>query len=235
MSREDNSLDEFGGEPNISCEDSRIWLVVELLCTWEWPGGDALSQVLPYLWSLARSPAGDSEYNLLWGTLKGLFIGSSSSSGSKVNSSVPIFAAVEDFCTGIEEPFLRALLVLLQGLTGKEDRWTVSDARLMFRAYATRQEAAEFVSPICDIKILPHVLTVLMPILRKRGIGSADTSVEEEWQSFLQTAVSLWVQKAMTGPPLVAFESDSQFSGMPMFSAIDFALFGLLTSFFHCF
>ncbi|CAM6128753.1 unnamed protein product [Calypogeia fissa] len=212
MIKEDNLPEKLAREPRLSGESCRTWVVVELLCTWEWPGGNALSQVLPYLWYIARSPEGSSEYSLLWGTIQGLFVGSSNSSGSNLDTSLSSGAA-EDDGAGQKEPFLRALLVLLQGLLEKEDGWSIFDARSLFRLYITKHEAADFVSPICDVQILPRVLAVMMPILRKRGLESADTSSEEEWQSFLQTAVSLWVQKALTGPPLVAFETDPKISG----------------------
>lgn len=213
---EENLPNEVVGGSKEFCESCRIWLAVELLCTWEWPGGNALIQVLPYLWSFARSRDGSCESSLLWGTIRALFVGSSNSNVSKAGGvSVPISAAVDNYRTVSEEPFLRALLSLLQGLLEKEDGWSIFDARVLFRLYVTQQEAADFVSPICAVQILPQVLAVLMPSLRKRGTGSDDADKDDEWQSFLQTAVSLWVQKAMTGPPLVALDSDSQISGIP--------------------
>lgn len=224
MDKEDNLSEKLARESKLSRESCRTWVVVELLCTWEWPGGNALSQVLPYLWSIARSPEGSSEFSLIWGTIEGLFVGSSNSSGSNFTTSISSVAAGDDDDAAPKEPYLRALLVLLQGLLEKEDGWSIFDARALFRLYVTKQDAADFVSPICDVKILPRVLTVMMPILRKRSI--ADTSSEEEWQSFLQTAVSLWVQKALAGPPLTAL-TGSEISGTPSLNQ----LLSLLTFF----
>ncbi|BBN16555.1 E3 ubiquitin-protein ligase listerin [Marchantia polymorpha subsp. ruderalis] len=199
------------------CSQScRTWLVVELLCTWEWPGGTASQSVIPLLCSLSRTKRESTDFHLLWNVIETLFVGASNACNRDSSSENRSFTGFEDDKKSMDEPFLRALLKLLKGLLEMEDGWSKADTRLLFRQFVTNQDVVTFVSPICDIRILPSVLSVLMPTLRRKpgSVEKIDSSVEEEWHSLLKTAVSEWLLLAMSATPLVACDEYSKYSGV---------------------
>ncbi|KAL3679930.1 hypothetical protein R1sor_022886 [Riccia sorocarpa] len=184
---------------DLSIQPNRTWLVVELLCTWQWPGGGAPHSVLPFLYSLSRTNKQSDDSLLLWKVIETLFMGASQTVSAIENSK------------NMEEPFLRALLKLLSGLLEMEDGWTKADTRRLFREVVTKEDSVNFVSPLCDIRILPSVLSVLMPALRRKASNAEDNEggAEEEWQLHLKNAVCGWLLLAKKTAPLVTYDDQS--------------------------
>ncbi|KAL2613161.1 hypothetical protein R1flu_024853 [Riccia fluitans] len=207
------------GVTDSSSQPCRTWLVVELLCTWQWPGGSVLNShsVLAFLCSLSRSNRQSSDSFLLWNVIETLFMGASQAASHDSSADFrPGFSPLENDKKSMEEPFLRALLKLLRSLLEMEDGWSKADTRKLFRELVTNHDSVNFVSSVCDIRILPSILSVLMPALRKKTgiIEDTDGGVEEEWQLLLKNAVCEWLLLAKATAPLVAHDDLSIDSGI---------------------
>lgn len=180
-----------------SSSSNRVWLIVELLCTWEWPGGAAPTTLIKFLCEVARNAKGQKIPHLLRMCIQSLFEGSSLFSSNQVQE------GVED-CSLLEsDPYTNALLMLLRALLWDEGAWGNSEAYQFFFQYVSKS-SAEAKTSMCSLKVLPAVLPILMPIMRQPA-SETFAGFLEEGQSLKQD-VSEWLSKALSYPPLNSCE-----------------------------
>ncbi|GLT26789.1 hypothetical protein SLA2020_018310 [Shorea laevis] len=187
---------------------SRAWLAAEVLCTWKWPGGNALTSFLPTLTSFAKIENGsslgcllDSIFNIL---LDGaLFHGGSC---SKCLSTIPLTWG-EEF-QDIEEPFLRALIALLFTLF-KENMWGAEKAMTLFELLVNKLFIGEAVNTNC-LRIFPLILCTLMPpicTMSKSGECGSDDKHDMLEVNQIQHTIKSWLQRTLSFPPLLTWQS----------------------------
>lgn len=189
-----------------------VWLVIELLCTREWPGGSAQHNLVPFLCECARKSEGENFPLLLEVCLRSLFVGSSSfSSEYSTMASVDLWVDEEDVSKSESNPFTSALLLLLRALLDGEVAWGREDAQRLLFEYVVKSESAENFPLLCSNRVLPSVLSILMPVIRKQPTSMAE-GVFKDGQS-LRQAVCGWINTALEFPPLIASGADLTQSG----------------------
>jgi hypothetical protein len=185
---------------------SRVWLIVELLCTLEWPRGSAVNSVVPFLCECAKKSIGAKPRDLLESCLQSLFSGSLTY--QKVLIQSPAVANCEkDEAESGHSPFLSRLLMLLECLLGRDGPWGKADAQRIFFQCVAKSDPTCSSSLWRDTWLLPFVLPILMPVLRKKSSDPASTQAGHGEDTQLQITVCDWLTQALAGPPLVALEA----------------------------
>lgn len=189
----------YAGGPSMagdfpSSSSGRVWLIVELLCTWEWPGGAAPTTLIKFLCEVARNARGQKIPHFLRICIQSLFEGSSLFSSNQVQEGVEDCSLVES------DPYTNALLMLLRALLWEEGAWGKAEAYQFFFQYVSKS-SAESKTSMCPLKVLPAVLPILMPIMRQPASETSEGFLEEEGRALKQD-VSEWLNKALSYPPL---------------------------------
>ncbi|GAV58652.1 zf-RING_2 domain-containing protein [Cephalotus follicularis] len=187
----------------------RAWLAAELLCTWKWPGGSAVASFLPLLSAYAKSKSYYSHEILLDSIFNILLDGTIVHGENGVQSLFNVWSVSEGEVDGIEESFLRALLSLL--ITLFEDNiWDTGKAMNLFELIVKRLFIGEEINRNC-LRILPMITSVLVRKLCRKNITSDKNSRDCPLDSFqenqLHDAIRIWLQKILSFPPLVAWQS----------------------------
>lgn len=188
---------------------SRAWLAAEVLCTWKWPGGNALDSFLPFLCSYAKNINLASRQNLLDSIFNILLDGALVHGGNSSQSLFDIWPPLDDKVEVIEEPFLRAHVCLLVTLL-ENDIWERDKAMILYDLLVNKLFIGEAINKNC-LRILPPIFSVLVRTLSYRGIGSdeygrrVDSDTSEGNQ--VRDAIRGWLQRSLLFPPLVAWQS----------------------------
>ncbi|XP_010256980.1 PREDICTED: E3 ubiquitin-protein ligase listerin [Nelumbo nucifera] len=188
----------------------RAWLAAEILCTWKWPGGSALSSFLPLLREHAKNRNSPAEDSLLDSIINILLDGSLVHGTSCQVGLFNVWPASDDEVEIIKEPFLRALISLLSVLIIKDVIWGKAKVVVLFEFLVNKLFIGETVNRNC-LRILPFVMNVLIQPLRHKGSGSDGSSENAQIDSFKESDVHYiikeWLQRALSLPPLVSWES----------------------------
>uniref|UniRef100_A0A7I4A3R4 E3 ubiquitin-protein ligase listerin n=1 Tax=Physcomitrium patens TaxID=3218 RepID=A0A7I4A3R4_PHYPA len=190
-----------GCDSMTSNEVYRVWLVIELLCSWEWPGGSASSHLLEFLCDISRHSTVEKIPLLLDICFRSLLAGSSFTSSGPIDHEGPVES---DLIPDIGSP-TRALLTLLRALLNGEAAWRRGIAEKFFFEYVAKSSNVTDSADADALKVLPFVLSILMPVMRDSDLGVFDV---ENFQS-LKRIVCDWLNKALSFPPLVDFEKGS--------------------------
>ena len=168
-------------------EAYRIWLVIELLCSWEWPGGSASQHLLKFLCDIARNSTGKKFPPLLDMCVRSLLAGASSERAEMGT-------------------FTNALLNLLRAMLDREPAWNREDTeKFLFEHIAEASDADDLADPGL-LQLLPPVLLILMPVLRNSVPEASDAGSPQEEGRVLKHTVCDWLNKALSYPRLVDFE-----------------------------
>lgn len=184
----------------------RIWLTIEVLCTWKWPGGSAVQYLLPFLCECAKRDPSHPQQIMVNSIINILFVGALTY--STLGKSYPLNAWLisDKEVDKIEEPFLRALVMLLAVLFKDGSVWTKADASRLLR-YFLKKEFQNASTVNSFTRIIPHILQILVPIVRKRIVNSEesnqDFSLADLNTGNMQEGTCQWLQRAISGPPLI--------------------------------
>ncbi|XP_059626408.1 E3 ubiquitin-protein ligase listerin isoform X2 [Cornus florida] len=189
--------------------NSRAWLAAEILCTWKWHGGSALSSFLPLLSAYANSANYSSKGSLLDSIVQVLLDGALIQGASDELSFPNVWPPSYDQMESIEEPFLRALASLLFTIF-EEKIWDKDKAMLLFKLLGSKLYIGAAVNSNC-LRIFPLIMSVL---IRPLSIGSneSDGIVQpnpyEENQ--MHDAIKDWLQRTLSFPPLTAWQTGEE-------------------------
>lgn len=179
---------------------TRAWLAAEILCTWKWPGGSAVSSFLPLLCAYAKSSNGPSE-SLLDSIFNILLDGALVHGGCRGQSYVSPWAVSISEVDHIEEPFLRALVYFVSTLF-KDSIWERSKAMTVFELLVNKLWIGEALNINC-LRILPRLVTILVQPLFESASGETGGDAE----CHIQDIVTGWLQKTLSFPPLGGSET----------------------------
>ncbi|XP_020522309.1 E3 ubiquitin-protein ligase listerin isoform X2 [Amborella trichopoda] len=183
----------------------RIWLAVEILCTWKWQGDSASGSLLPFFTECARRGKSSSEGKLLDSILIALLDGALLHGASIPLCSFNVWPASDEDVDKIQDPFLRVLVSLLLTLFIKNSIWGKADA-YVFLEYLLNKLFIGSALNKCCLRILPYILNVLMIPLHMKHTMSDGTNRELPSDSpnegWLQCSVSDWLQKSLTASPI---------------------------------
>ncbi|KAI3810700.1 hypothetical protein L1987_20322 [Smallanthus sonchifolius] len=174
---------------------ARAWLASEMLCTWKWQGGSALTSFLPSLVQYIRTQASSpGSGNLLDSIVNILIDGAIIQGANSEMSCSSIYSAPHDELESIEHVFLRALMSILHTLF-EDNIWGRSKALGIFNLLVDRLFVGEIVNSNC-LKVLLVVMSVLVGPLF--GDEITDSSEKNE----IHDVIEGWLQKTLTFPPL---------------------------------
>ncbi|VVB16450.1 unnamed protein product [Arabis nemorensis] len=179
---------------------SQAWLSAEILCTWEWPGGNVQNFFLPTLVSFCKSEPSsggllDSIFDIL---LNGALVHGEDERESLGSMWFDYNNHIED----VEEPFLRALVSLLSTLF-KEDLWREEEAMNAFKMLTDKLFIGEETSKNC-LRIFPFIMSIIISPLRRKiksGVSGEDTLLP------LDVFLTGWLERSLSFPPLVLWQS----------------------------
>ncbi|VFQ71782.1 unnamed protein product [Cuscuta campestris] len=180
---------------------SRAWLVAEILCTWSWPGGSALSSFLPSLIVYVKSESYCHEAGLLDSLVTILVDGALVHGGSCGLNLSTIGPVTLDEVDMIREPFLRALVSLLLTLF-YENIWDKEKALFYFKLILTKLNFGETINANC-LRIVPPIVDVLI-----RPLSIVFDTVDERMlsdssqSSEMQEVMMVWLKQTLSFPPL---------------------------------
>ncbi|KFK27369.1 hypothetical protein AALP_AA8G374000 [Arabis alpina] len=179
---------------------SQAWLSAEILCTWEWPGGNAQNSFLPTLVSFCKSePTSGSLLNSIFDILlNGALVHGEDERESLGSMWVDFNNHIED----VEEPFLRALVSLLSTLF-KEDLWREEEAMAAFKMLTDKLFIGEETSKNC-LRISPFIMSIIISPLRSKI--QSDVSGEDTMPP-LDVFLGDWLERSLSFPPLVLWQS----------------------------
>lgn len=179
---------------------SQAWLSAEILCTWEWPGGNVQNFFLPTLVSFCKSePSSGGLLNSIFDILlNGALVHGEDERESLGSMWVDFNNHIED----VEESFLRALVSLLSTLF-KEDLWREEEAMATFKMLTDKLFIGEETSKNC-LRIIPFIMSIIISPLRtkiKSGVSGEDTLLP------LDVFLTGWLERSLSFPPLVLWQS----------------------------
>ncbi|KAJ0075996.1 hypothetical protein Patl1_35096 [Pistacia atlantica] len=182
---------------------SRAWVAAEVLCTWEWPGGSALTSFLPVLSAYAKSDKYVSHENFLDSVFHILLDGALVHGGNGAQGLLNIWHALGDEVE-IEEPFLRALVSLLITLF-KNDIWQREKAMALFELLADKIFIGETINMNC-LRILPPIVSVLIQSISS-GDRSIDVDLDTSEENQILDTIKIWLNRTLVFPPLVSWQT----------------------------
>lgn len=166
----------------------RAWLAAEILCTWKWQGGSAVSSFLPLLTAYIKS----EDYSLKEGLLDSII--NILLDGALVHGVSGEPSELES----IEEPFLRALVSLLLTLC-ENNIWGKQKAISLFEVLVNKLFVGETVNSNC-LRILPLVMSVLVRPL------SIDCDDSVEGNKVIHS-IEDWLRTTLSFPPLSEWQT----------------------------
>ncbi|XP_050138704.1 E3 ubiquitin-protein ligase listerin [Malus sylvestris] len=186
---------------------TRSWLACEILCTWRWPGGSAVSSFLPSLSAYAKSRNYSSQESLLDFIFNILLDGALIHGGCDAQSFVYLWPASNDEVEDIEEPLLRALVAVLFTLFN-DNIWEREKAVMLFELLVNKLCVGEAINANC-LRILPLIVNVLIRPLSQRSIKPNDeeTKPDSSGENRVQDIIEGWLQKAISFPPLITWQT----------------------------
>ncbi|KAL8129875.1 hypothetical protein V2J09_019030 [Rumex salicifolius] len=190
---------EFG---NPASTFGRFWLATEMLCTWKWPGGSAISTFLPLLSSYAKenSHKNSSFHSIVNILFDGALIYGETNKLWFFESWHPSTAELD----AIKEPFLRALVCLLLMLFD-DGVWAKENAHEFFKLLIDKLYIGEAANMIC-LKILPAIVHVLARQLQQAGSLSSKDSQPDVFNPLEERLVDDWLPRALKFPCLISWK-----------------------------
>ncbi|KAK8960828.1 E3 ubiquitin-protein ligase listerin [Platanthera guangdongensis] len=197
------------GSPSSRHSYSRVWLAAELLCTWKWKGGNALSSIITPLSKHAIDYHSIGRVKIISFLVNILFDGAVIHCSNDRWIAFCTWITSEDGVENIEDPFLRALVFLMHTFMIKNEIWG-------------RLETADFIKHILDklfinnnvdracLRILPYVLSFVLQslVFQRKGInGSAEDAffIPSEAVELYDNIIK-WHQNMVAFPPLCSLE-----------------------------
>ncbi|KAG0483597.1 hypothetical protein HPP92_011681 [Vanilla planifolia] len=188
-----------------SLPSSRVWVAAEILCTWEWQGGNAMETLVPSLARYAKEEKSAVQLDVNSSLVKILFDGAVIHSVS--NNCVLLCSSISsvNIIEKIQEPHLRALLSLLHAFIVEENIWERHGIADFFKHVLDRLSLNGDVDRAC-LKILPFVTScVIMSSVFRRSkfYGSTtDFSLVHSEAVMLQECITNWLNAANSFTPL---------------------------------
>ncbi|RZC63169.1 hypothetical protein C5167_024930 [Papaver somniferum] len=181
---------------------SRSWLAAEVLCTWKWPGGSAVSSFLPSLCDFAKGGNSPQEDNLLNSIVNTLLDGALVNGDNVEPSFLNVWPASDDEIESIQDPFLRALVSLLLALFIKDNVWTNDKAAVFLKCLNDKLFFGTTINTRC-LRILPFLTSVIIRRLR-RGLTESDEDAPLEFsqENQVHNIIQGWLQRTQSLPPL---------------------------------
>ncbi|KAJ9556872.1 hypothetical protein OSB04_011486, partial [Centaurea solstitialis] len=183
----------------------RAWLAAEMLCTWKWQGGSALSSFLPSLIEHTRNQDSSPSDNLLDSIVEILLDGALIQGASSQVSFSSIYPPPHDELESIEEVFVRALVLVLHTLF-KDSIWGRDKAMGLFNLLVDRLFVGETVNANC-LKILPVVMSVLIGPLSSQAGELANAEPDSSEGNQVHDIIVGWLQRTLSFPPLNTWHS----------------------------
>ncbi|KAH7423411.1 hypothetical protein KP509_12G054400 [Ceratopteris richardii] len=166
-----------------------------MLCTWHWPGGSAVGTLLPFLVSCMDGMEKGCEVSIIDNVVITLH-NMTMSKEEVVKFHNKYLLGTIDSMDFNEGPALHALLVLLRTICLEHRK--VEYAEKCLEMLAIDQRILEEPSLSERSKVLPFILSILVPVLRKKREGMQ--------QCFpLEAAVCKWLEIANSAGPLNAY------------------------------
>ncbi|KAF2296871.1 hypothetical protein GH714_010633 [Hevea brasiliensis] len=188
---------------------ARAWLAAEILCTWEWPGGSATTSFLPLLSAFSKTLNYISQESLLDSIFSILLGGALVHGESGTYCSFNLWSAIGDELDKIKEPFLRALLSLLNTLF-KDHVWEGNKAMKLFELLVNKLYIGEAINQNC-LKILPLIVSILVQPLCRRSIvpgeSSGDVELNNSGENWIRDTIKDWLQRILLFPPIVSWQT----------------------------
>lgn len=185
----------------------RAWLAAEMLCTWEWPGGSAITTFLPLLSAYAKSEAQPPKEGLLDSVFDILLDAALVQGGSRAHSFPNFYGTTADEVKNIKEPFVRALLSLVMTLFN-DDVWKYDKARTLFQVLINKLLIGDTVS-INGLQILPLIMRILIQPLCGSHKNFTDLESLALEDDEVQETIIGWLQRILSFPPLFTWQRDN--------------------------
>lgn len=202
------------GAPTSLHSYSRVWLAAELLCTWSWKGGNALSSLITPLSKLAKDekPNSISGVNIISSLVNILFDGALIHGANNPWIVFCSWFSSDDGVNNIEDPFLRALVLLLHTFVVKDNVWGMLEAGDFVKHFLDKLSFDGHVNRAC-LRILPYVLSFVVRSLmfqKKEFDGSAEDALLVPFESVdLYDNLIHWLELAAAFPPLHMLETEN--------------------------
>eukprot|EP00250_Pteridium_aquilinum_P021475 c25138_g1_i1 orf=481-6414(-) len=183
-------------------EHCRIWLLIEMLCTWHWPGGSAVNSVVPFMVSCTDGEEGNLKETVVNSVVVSLFA-SAMSRNKVLEFNNKFWIGSNDDMEDVEDPCLRALLVFLSKILREGGR--AQNAEMFFKMLVIEQGYLEDSLSYERSKVLPFILSILVPFLRKQQENVPPPSSNIVNHIPLEVAVCKWLDLASSAPPLNSY------------------------------
>ncbi|KQK11843.1 E3 ubiquitin-protein ligase listerin [Brachypodium distachyon] len=173
------------------CSFSRAWVAGEMICTWKWKGGSALSTFLPALvqYMKTESCLEVSIVPLLLDTLLEGALMHESSDWVLFNA----WHISDNEIEKIQDRFLRALVGLLYTTYIKDCIWRESDALVFFEQLLSSLSIGSTVNRKC-VRTLPFIMcTIIKPLTEKMRLNEASPYSDLVGKSILS-----WLDEAIS-------------------------------------
>lgn len=182
----------------------RAWLAAEMLCTWKWDSGSALSSFLPSLIQYTKNQ--DSCFtNNLFDPIVHILLDGALEKTIKKLSFFGIYPAPHDELESIEEVFVRSLVAILNTLFGGSI-WGKEKAFGLFHLLVDRLFVGEDINLDC-LKILPVVMSVLIGPLSSQDDESGNDENDPLKGNQIPDIIKGWIERILSFPPLNTWES----------------------------
>ncbi|OWM68706.1 hypothetical protein CDL15_Pgr024893 [Punica granatum] len=176
---------------------SRAWLAAEILCTWEWPGGSAVTSFLPMLSLYAKNDANPlQEDGLLDSILDILLDAALVQEKTEAHNFSDAWIAPLEGLEHTEEPFLRALISLLATFF-RHNIWGSDKAKILFELLVSKLFIGETVNIHC-LRILPPIKEHFHFHLYSHG--TLDKANMEEWLLLVISCYPMNVSDRLKAP-----------------------------------
>ncbi|PKI58456.1 hypothetical protein CRG98_021141 [Punica granatum] len=186
---------------------SRAWLAAEILCTWEWPGGSAVTSFLPMLSLYAKNDANPlQEDGLLDSILDILLDAALVQEKTEAHNFSDAWIAPLEGLEHTEEPFLRALISLLATFF-RHNIWGSDKAKILFELLVSKLFIGETVNVHC-LRILPPIVSALVqPIFQSKKELNEELQAPFPGEDKVQITIIHWLERALSFPPLLTWHS----------------------------
>lgn len=186
---------------------SRAWLAAEILCTWEWPGGSAITSFLPMLTLYAKSDTNPPVEGGFLDSILNILLDSTLVQGKTGAQKISdAWLSSIDELEHIEEPFLRALLSLLATLF-RDNVWGNDKARTLFELLVNKLFIGETINSNC-LRILPPIVSALVrPLYQSKNESSEELQALSPVEDCVQITMIHWLERALSFPPLLMWQS----------------------------
>lgn len=177
----------------------RVWLAAEMLCTWKWQGGSALTSFLPSLIQYTRSQDSFPSDRLLDPIVKILLDGALVEGANSMSVSC-IYPAPHAELESIEQVFVRALVSILRTLF-EDNFWGRDKALWILNLLVDRLFVGEAVNSNC-LKILSVIMSVLIGPLSSLADETENDKPDSSEDNQMHDIIEGWLQKTLSFPPL---------------------------------